>query len=45
MGQMTAKILIDRITGGHTLPMKIFLPFYLCQRESCAPPRVPGAGD
>ena len=39
MGQMTAKILIDRITGGHTLPMKIFLPFYLSQRESCAPPR------
>lgn len=45
MGQMTAKILIDRITGGHTLPMKIFLPFYLCQRESCAPPRVPGTRD
>ena len=39
MGQMAAKILIDRITGGHTLPMKIFLPFYLSQRESCAPPR------
>ena len=39
MGQMTAKILIDRITGGHTLPMKVFLPFYLAQRESCAPPR------
>lgn len=39
MGQMTAKILIDRITGGHTLPMKIYLPFYLSERESCARPQ------
>lgn len=39
MGQMAAKTLIDRITGGHTLPMTIQLPFYLSQRDSCAPPR------
>ena len=35
MGKMTAKILIDRISGGHTLPMKISLPYYLVNRESC----------
>lgn len=35
MGQMTAKILIDRIEGGHSLPMKVSLPFYLANRESC----------
>ena len=39
MGQLAAKILIDRIDGGHTLPMKINLPFYLSKRESCAKPR------
>lgn len=37
MGQMTAKILIDRIEEGHKLPIKINLPFYLANRESCAP--------
>lgn len=37
MGQMTAKILIDRIEGGHFLPMKVSLPFYLANRESCGP--------
>ena len=36
MGQMAAKILIDRIEGGHKLPVKISLPFYLAGRESCA---------
>lgn len=36
MGQMTAKILIDRIEGGHTLPVKISLPYYLAGRESCS---------
>ncbi len=35
MGQMTAKILIDRIEGGHTLPVKISLPYYIAGRESC----------
>ncbi len=39
MGQMTAKILIDRMEGGHRLPVKIDLPFYIAVRESCAPPR------
>lgn len=39
MGKITAKFLIDRIQGGHHLPMKISLPFYLAVRESCAPPR------
>ncbi len=36
IGKMTAKILIDRIRNGHTLPLKISLPFYLVKRESCA---------
>ena len=39
MGQMAAKILIDRIEGGHTLPLKLSLPFHLATRESCAQPR------
>lgn len=39
LGQMTAKILIDRIEGGHHLPLKINLPFYIASRDSCAPPR------
>jgi len=39
MGQITAKTLIDRIEGGHRLPMKINLPFYIAIRDSCAPPR------
>ncbi|MDO5423772.1 MAG: LacI family DNA-binding transcriptional regulator [Eubacteriales bacterium] len=39
MGKMTAKTLIDRIEGGHTLPMKICLPYYIANRESCGPCR------
>lgn len=35
MGKMTAKILIDRINNGHTLPLKMSLPYYLATRESC----------
>lgn len=35
MGKLTAKILIDRIQGGHTLPLKISLPYYMAKRESC----------
>lgn len=35
MGKMTAKILIDRISHGHSLPLKISLPYYLVKRESC----------
>lgn len=38
MGQMAAKILIDRIEGGHHLPMEVSLPFYIASRESCAVP-------
>ena len=36
LGKMAAKILIDRIRGGHSLPLKINLPYHLIQRESCA---------
>lgn len=39
MGKMAAKTLIDRIEGGHHLPMRISMPFYLAVRESCGPPR------
>ena len=39
MGQMTAKILIDRIEGGHRLPVRVNLPFYTAVRDSCAPPK------
>lgn len=35
MGIMTAKILIDRINNGHSLPLKISLPFYIAKRETC----------
>ena len=34
MGKMAAKILIDRINKGHSLPLKIVLPYYLAKRES-----------
>lgn len=40
MGQMAAKILIDRIEGGHRLPVRVALPFYIAQRDSCAPPKM-----
>lgn len=36
IGKMTAKLLIDRINHGHTLPLKVSLPYYLVKRESCA---------
>ena len=39
IGSVAAKILIDRIQGGHKLPMKISLPSKLIIRESCATPR------
>lgn len=35
MGKMTIKILIDRIKGGHKLPLKLSLPYTLAKRESC----------
>ena len=39
MGSMAAKVLIDRINGGHTLPMKINFPCHLAIRESCDKPQ------
>lgn len=38
LGQMATKVLIDRIRGGHTIHMKVSLPFYIAERESCAKP-------
>ena len=32
-------ILIDRIEGGHRLPVRVNLPFYTAIRDSCAPPK------
>ncbi len=40
MGKVAAKILIDRINGGHTLPQQVKLPFSLSKRESCAKPGI-----
>ena len=36
MGKHVAKLLIDRINGGHTAPVKMILPSTLICRESCA---------
>jgi DNA-binding LacI/PurR family transcriptional regulator len=36
LGKMTAKMLIDRIEGGHQLPIKMELPYYLVKRETCS---------
>lgn len=36
LGRQTARLLIDRISGGHSLPMKVELPFYIAKRDSCA---------
>ncbi len=42
MGHMATKVLLDRINGGHTLHMKVSLPFYIVERASCAkPPKTP----
>jgi DNA-binding LacI/PurR family transcriptional regulator len=35
LGKITAKTLIDRIEYGHSLPIKIDIPFTLTKRESC----------
>lgn len=37
MGRQAARTIIDRIEGGHTLPVKTELPMYLCRRESTIP--------
>lgn len=36
MGKFAFKILLDRIKGGHKLPVKLEVPFKIIQRESCA---------
>lgn len=38
MGKMAAKILIDRINNGHSLPLKLSLPYYLAKRDSTGAP-------
>lgn len=45
MGKMVAKLLVDRIEGGHRLPAKVEIPFSLICRDSCGPvlKRVSGA--
>ncbi|MFB0919598.1 MAG: LacI family DNA-binding transcriptional regulator [Oscillospiraceae bacterium] len=40
MGKVATRVLIDRINGGHTLPLKVLLPFHIVRRESCAAPPV-----
>jgi DNA-binding LacI/PurR family transcriptional regulator len=35
IGMIAAKVLIDKIESGHTIPIKIELPFKLIERESC----------
>lgn len=39
MGRMAAKLLLDRIEGGHRLPVRLLLPSELVLRDSCCPPR------
>lgn len=36
MGKVAMRTLIDRAEGGHSLPQKICLPFYIAKRESTA---------
>jgi len=38
MGRVATRVLIDRINGGHTLPLKVMLPFHIVRRESCSSP-------
>ena len=37
MGKIAGKLLIDRIEGGHNIPVKAILPYQLIVRESCGP--------
>lgn len=39
MGKMVAKLLVDRIEGGHRLATKVEIPFSLISRDSCGPVR------
>lgn len=43
MGSIAMKLLIDRIAGGHSLPVRAEIPNSLIRRESCAEVRVHGA--
>lgn len=36
MGNIAAKVLIDRIAHGHTLPIRVEMPFKIIERKSCA---------
>lgn len=36
LGKQAAKTLIDRIQRGHSLPLKVELPFSIAKRDSCA---------
>ena len=36
MGKLAVRVLADRISGGHTLPIKVSLPYYIVERASCA---------
>lgn len=38
LGKIAVKILNDRMEGGHSLPLKVEIPFSLISRESCAEP-------
>lgn len=38
MGKVAVRVLADRISGGHTLPIKVSLPYHIVERASCAPP-------
>ncbi len=40
IGKHAAKLLVDRIGGGHRLPAKLTLPSKLIIRESCGPARL-----
>ncbi|MBW7572363.1 LacI family DNA-binding transcriptional regulator [Caproiciproducens faecalis] len=37
LGKFTVKTMIDRIEGGHQVPIKIEIPYTLISRDSCAP--------
>lgn len=42
MGHVATKVLLDRIKQGHQVHLRVYLPSYIAERESCAkPPLVP----
>lgn len=38
LGKCAAQVLIDRLKGGHSIPIKTILPFYIAKRDSCSAP-------